>query len=75
MAFLLVEFGAQAGQFLSGLGLFVGFAGDSLPGALFVIKSFAMLLLPSFDILILGHFDSWQAPSGIIRAESRLLLR
>lgn len=39
MAFLLVEFGAQASQFLSGLGLFVGFAGDSLSGALFVVKS------------------------------------
>lgn len=39
MAFLLVEFGAQAGQFLGGLGLFVGFSGDSLSGSLFMVKS------------------------------------
>lgn len=44
MAFLLVEFGAQAGQVLGGLRLFVGFAGDSLSGALFVVKSEEVML-------------------------------
>lgn len=39
MAFLLVEFRTQTGQFLGGLGLFVGFSGDSLSGALFMVKS------------------------------------
>lgn len=39
MPLLLVEFGAQAGEFLGGLRLFVGFAGDALSGALFVVES------------------------------------
>ena len=38
MTFLMVEFGAQAGQFLGGLGLLVRFAGDSLAGAFFMVK-------------------------------------
>lgn len=39
MTFLLVEFGAQAGECLGGLGLFVGFAREALPRALFMVKS------------------------------------
>ena len=38
MALLLVEFGPEAGELLSIIGLFVGFSSDALSCALFVIE-------------------------------------
>ena len=36
---------------------FVGFAGCPLPNSLFIVKSSAMLLLKTLDILVLRHCE------------------
>ena len=38
VAFLLVEFGSQASEFLSIIGLFMGFSSDTLSRALFMVE-------------------------------------
>lgn len=43
MAFLLVEFGTKASELLGIVGLFVGFSGDALSSALFMIESVVMV--------------------------------
>ncbi len=43
MAFLLVEFGPEAGEFLGIFGLSVGFSGDALSFALFMVESGELL--------------------------------
>jgi len=43
VAFLLVEFGTKASEFLGIVGLFVGFSGDALSSALFMIESVVMV--------------------------------
>ena len=53
MAFLLVEFGAKAMEFLSILRLLMTFPGYTLPFPLLVVETLSVLLLPPLNVLVL----------------------